>query len=450
MFSFRFFRVYICFLLLVTFDTDCLSTDRLHIHCHAILLGLIFKLRLSGGLLIHLCGKREDLVVELVFSHGLMSCLGLPHTRTKWYQLNCPGLGGVSTPSNKRLIPKKDSWWKWEFPSTLLHNILISTVTAVLNLILQTKEVELFVQKRKSGVNQLCVEHFTLKIDTVFECWHFINIFSNHLRSLHTIHVCSLQCRNPSRSRHCRSHQFPSAIPSLRSNTGLEDELVESCGGDVEDESLPELVDNPGTTRGTKLSFLHMIVFPSLVNRDFWSLTHSQEYPWSSQSLPSDRTASVSSSNCTVTNRFRSWTKTCASSRVCTSPLAVSTTVGGLDLLKVSSSSELKSFLHSLCIDAPESTMNSRYSGRKCRHCLCFNKSFESSFARILELVNIFAKSHAALRAHPSWCKVSSCYLSSHFGAQGLRSWGAHIWIIPRDGPFLSRICDLVQGVLEN
>ena len=26
-----------------------------------------------------------------------------------------------------------------------------------------------------------------------------------------------------------------------------------------------------------------------------------------------------------------------------------------------------------------------------------------------------FAKSHAALRAHPSWCKVSSCDLSSDF-----------------------------------
>ena len=59
------------------------------------------------------------------------------------------------------------------------------------------------------------------------------------------------------------SHQFPGAIPSPRSDTGLEDELDESCGGDVEDETLP------GTTRGTKLSVLHMIVFPSLVNRDF-------------------------------------------------------------------------------------------------------------------------------------------------------------------------------------
>ena len=39
----------------------------------------------------------------------------------------------------------------------------------------------------------------------------------------------------------------------------LEDELDKSCGGEVEDETLPELVDNRGTTRGTKLSVLHTI-----------------------------------------------------------------------------------------------------------------------------------------------------------------------------------------------
>ena len=61
-------------------------------------------------------------------------------------------------------------------------------------------------------------------------------------------------------------HHLRAAISSLRFNTGLEDEVDESCGGDVEDESLPELVDNPGTTRGTKLRVLHIIVFCSLVH----------------------------------------------------------------------------------------------------------------------------------------------------------------------------------------
>ena len=38
---------------------------------------------------------------------------------------------------------------------------------------------------------------------------------------------------------------------------------------DVEDELLPELADKPETARGTKLSVLHTVVFPSLVNRGF-------------------------------------------------------------------------------------------------------------------------------------------------------------------------------------
>ena len=72
---------------------------------------------------------------------------------------------------------------------------------------------------------------------------------------------------------------------SLRSDTELEDELEagctsslgacsasflnESCDGDAEDARLSGIVDSPGTTRGTKLSVLHMILFPSLVNDGF-------------------------------------------------------------------------------------------------------------------------------------------------------------------------------------
>ena len=52
---------------------------------------------------------------------------------------------------------------------------------------------------------------------------------------------------------------FPEAI-----STSL---LDESCGGDVEDETLQELADNPGTTRGTKLSVLQRILFTFGVNR---------------------------------------------------------------------------------------------------------------------------------------------------------------------------------------
>ena len=52
-----------------------------------------------------------------------------------------------------------------------------------------------------------------------------------------------------------------------------------------------------------------------------------------------------------------------ASSCVCTSPLAVMTIVGLHDFVKVSISASLKSFLLIICIDAPESTTNSRSSG---------------------------------------------------------------------------------------
>ena len=48
---------------------------------------------------------------------------------------------------------------------------------------------------------------------------------------------------------------------------------------------------------------------------------------------------------------------------VCTSPFAVNTTVGVLDLLTVHNWSELKSFWLIVCVDAPESTTNSHPSG---------------------------------------------------------------------------------------
>ena len=65
------------------------------------------------------------------------------------------------------------------------------------------------------------------------------------------------------------SRHFPGAGSSLRSDAGLEDTVDASCGGDVEDEFVPEFDDNPGPTRGTKFSVWHEIFFPCLVNRGF-------------------------------------------------------------------------------------------------------------------------------------------------------------------------------------
>ena len=57
---------------------------------------------------------------------------------------------------------------------------------------------------------------------------------------------------------------------------GLEDVLDEFCGGDVEDELVPEFGDNPETTRGTNFSVLPRIFFPCLVRCGFLPLAHSQ------------------------------------------------------------------------------------------------------------------------------------------------------------------------------
>ena len=156
---------------------------------------------------------------------------------------------------------------------------------------------------------------------------------------MHVLHVLS-----------SLSHLRPSSfVPSSSLHVVTESDVADSpeefdFGLDVEAELLLENDDNPGTTRGTKLSIVQVIVFTFLVNRACHRFFHSCEHPCSEQSLPSDRTAGVSSSNCRVTSRSRSWTKSCASSFVCTSPFAVTTVVGVLDLHKVSISSELESF----------------------------------------------------------------------------------------------------------
>ena len=67
-----------------------------------------------------------------------------------------------------------------------------------------------------------------------------------------------------------------------------------------------------------------------------------------------------SSSNRTVTNRSKSWTKTCASSFICTFPVKVSTVIWFLDLLQVSISSELKSLLLSIFLAKFHATLLSR------------------------------------------------------------------------------------------
>ena len=89
------------------------------------------------------------------------------------------------------------------------------------------------------------------------------------------------------------------------------------------------------------------------------------------------------------------------------------------------------------------------WSGR--RNCPGFNRTGKRCLIRIfLSLETLFAKSHATLRAHLCWCKVSSCVLSANLGAHGLRSRVSHFGMIPRHGPSLSRILMWCQVPLGN
>ena len=193
------------------------------------------------------------------------------------------------------------------------------------------------------------------------------------------------------------------------------------------DEDAEEELDKPGTTIGTKFSVMQIIRIPSFMRCGFWPLIHSWEYPFLSQSFPSDNTAGVLSRTVKVKNFSYSLTYTIASSCVCTSPLAVMTIVGLHDFVKVSISASLQSFLLIMCIDAPESTTNSRSSNFRVdasKHLFSDavkNVALWCSF-NFNTLLNSF---HAASRAPCSCHSDSSWDRSSNFGALGLRWWGA-------------------------
>ena len=173
----------------------------------------------------------------------------------------------------------------------------------------------------------------------------------------------------------------------------------------------------------------------------FWPLIHSCEYPFSSQSFPRDNTAGVLSRTFIVKNFSNSLTYTVASSCVCTSPLAVMTFVGLHDFVKVFIWAEFKSFLRIICIDASESTTNSRSSGLRFdagRHLFSEGEK-KVALSCSFNFNTLLASFHAASRAPCSCHSVSSWDRSSNFGSLGLRWWGSPGQIYPSDG-FLSRI----------
>ena len=177
--------------------------------------------------------------------------------------------------------------------------------------------------------------------------------------------------------------------------------------------------DKPGTTIGTKFSVLDGILIPFLMRCGFWPLVHSWDYPFTSQSFPSDNTAGVFSRTFIVKKISNSLTYTVASSCVCTSPLAVMTIVGLHKFVKVSISASLKSLLLIICIDAPESSGLRVDVGK--HHFSEGEKNVAPSCS--FKFNTLLASFHAASRAPCSCHSVSSWDRPSNFGALGLRKY---------------------------
>ena len=145
----------------------------------------------------------------------------------------------------------------------------------------------------------------------------------------------------------------------------------------------------------------------------------------------------------TVTNKSNSLTYTVPCSLVCTSPLAVITVVGFVDILMVSISAELRSFLLTICILAPESTTNYLSSGSFVDATGSTHSSAgEWNIALLLffELVYVFGRVP---------CLASGASLLSFSLFLGLVNKNHSVetslmrifdCIFPSDGPFFSRI----------
>ena len=137
--------------------------------------------------------------------------------------------------------------------------------------------------------------------------------------------------------------------------------------------------------------------------------------PCSSQSCPSDRTAGIPSRTFKVKNKSISVTYTIFFIRVCTSPMAVISVVGLLDVVKISNAAEFNSLLLIMCIDASESTANYLSSGSK------INGAGKLDFSLFL-FFEYFWPTSTLLHGHNRSCQsVSSSDRSSTFGALGLR-----------------------------
>ena len=151
-------------------------------------------------------------------------------------------------------------------------------------------------------------------------------------------------------------------VDELEENVGWSISCLEGVI-DVEEWELDEEIDDkPGTTIGTKV--LRVAMYSNTVLNEMVFLTVDPPLRISVfiAKLSERWNCWCILGDFIVKNISNSLTWTVASSCVCTSPLAVMTTVGLHDFVKISISSEFNSFLLIIYINAPESTTNSRSS----------------------------------------------------------------------------------------
>ena len=162
--------------------------------------------------------------------------------------------------------------------------------------------------------------------------------------------------------------------------------------------------DSPGTTRSAKWSTVQVIDFPLLVNRGV--------YPCFEQRRWSNETAGVSSSTRTVTNRSKSWTKTRASSFICTFPCHGSIPLSGFW------------------------SFSAKY-------------PFHLSINLSCSALYIFAKFHAVLLSQSTYHEVSASVILQNRARKDFAREVHFFGVIPSDCPFLSRIKFCTRCILR-
>ena len=187
---------------------------------------------------------------------------------------------------------------------------------------------------------------------------------------------------------------------------------------------LLDFDDILGTTRSTELSIVQVVDFPFCAKSGVSFFSIPYENLWFKHSLRSNTIAGVSSTNCTVAKRSRSWTKTCAYS-----------------LFAYWAHFSLLSVVR----------WNSRVHSKRARFCVSgLHKRINTLLMFGFKLAYFLAKFHAALLTQSSCSEVSSGGCSSKLSAQGFHWWGSPFVDTSSRLPFSFRNSVFYQVHYEN